>query len=194
VHGGAGLNRVWPALFAIGLLRTFGGDPRPNGLRAILYLVISALGAVVYFGGHDNPVAPLFGGLFTVYVCQLFASLGQSGDAARRVGAHARFSAHRGRRVADVLTVAAALDLARGFDLPLWGRCASAWVWRPSAAPGYIDLRHGVDIGRDRSVAGMRGHTYAVLDAAYDAVCARSMPPARTGAPGGGCARAGPRA
>jgi aryl-alcohol dehydrogenase-like predicted oxidoreductase len=34
---------------------------------------------------------------------------------------------------------------------------------------GYIDLGHGADIGRDRSVAGMRRHTYAVLDAAYDA-------------------------
>jgi aryl-alcohol dehydrogenase-like predicted oxidoreductase len=35
--------------------------------------------------------------------------------------------------------------------------------------PGYIDLGHDADIGRDRSVAGMRRHAHAVLDAAYDA-------------------------
>jgi hypothetical protein len=37
--------------------------------------VISALGAVVFFGAHDNPVAALFCGLFAVYVCELFANL-----------------------------------------------------------------------------------------------------------------------
>ena len=43
--------------FAIGLGRTFAGDPRPNALMAIPFMVISALGAIVFFGAHDNPVA-----------------------------------------------------------------------------------------------------------------------------------------
>src|SRR3954451_18984503 len=61
--------------FAIGLGRTFAGDPRPNALMAIPFMVISALGAVVFFGAHDNPVAALFCGLFAVYVCEFFASV-----------------------------------------------------------------------------------------------------------------------
>ena len=46
--------------FALGLARAFAGDPRPNALMAIPFMVISALGAVVFFGAHDNPVAALF--------------------------------------------------------------------------------------------------------------------------------------
>jgi hypothetical protein len=105
--------------FAIGLGRTFAGDPRPNSLMAIPFMVISALGAVVFFGAHDNPVAALFCGLFAVYVCEFFASLGTGGGVAA-LGERALGFVHI---VVGAwlmyLTVAAALDFARGFDLPL---------------------------------------------------------------------------
>jgi hypothetical protein len=42
---------------------------------AIPFLVLSVLGAVVFFGASDNPVGALFVGLAAVYVCEFFASL-----------------------------------------------------------------------------------------------------------------------
>jgi hypothetical protein len=100
--------------WAIGMSRVFGGDPRPNALMSIPFLVLSALGAVVFFGVSDNPVGGLFVGLALVYFCDFFASLG-SGLWERLLG------------VAHVvtglwlmyLTVAAVLNMARGFHLPL---------------------------------------------------------------------------
>jgi aryl-alcohol dehydrogenase-like predicted oxidoreductase len=34
--------------------------------------------------------------------------------------------------------------------------------------PGYLNLGHGADLGEDRSVAALRRHSHAVLDAAYE--------------------------
>src|SRR4051794_15686362 len=48
--------------WALGLSRTLGGDPRPNAFMAIPFLVLSVVGAVVFFGAHDNPVGALFVG------------------------------------------------------------------------------------------------------------------------------------
>ena len=63
--------------WALGLSRTFGGDPRPNAFMAVPFLVLSVLGAVVFFGASDVPVALLFVGLSLVYICEFFASLGR---------------------------------------------------------------------------------------------------------------------
>ncbi|HKO28541.1 MAG TPA: hypothetical protein VJU80_13865 [Solirubrobacteraceae bacterium] len=100
--------------WAIGMARVFGGDPRPNALMSIPFLVLSVLGAVVFFGAGDNPVGALFVGLTLVYVCDFFASQG-------------RFLWERLLGLAHIvtgawlmyLTVAAVLDFSRGFDLPL---------------------------------------------------------------------------
>src|SRR3954452_5022025 len=62
--------------WALGLGRVFGGDPRPNALMAIPFEVLSILGAVVFFGAHDDPVGALFVGLALVYLCEFGASLG----------------------------------------------------------------------------------------------------------------------
>jgi hypothetical protein len=100
--------------WAIGLTRVFGGDPRPNALMSIPFLVLSVLGAVVFFGAHDNPVGALFVGLALVYLCDFFASQGRSpwerllGLAHIVTGGWLMY-----------LTVAAVLNLSRGFDLPL---------------------------------------------------------------------------
>jgi hypothetical protein len=105
--------------WALGLSRTFGGDPRPNAFMAIPFLVLSVVGAVVFFGAHDNPVGALFVGLAAVYVCEFFASLGAPGlrSAAweRMLGlVHIAVGAWL-----MYLTTAAALNFARGFHLPL---------------------------------------------------------------------------
>jgi hypothetical protein len=105
--------------WALGLSRTFAGDPRPNALMAIPFMVLSAVGAVVFFGASDVPVAALFCGLFAVYVCEFFASLGI-----------ARVHSALWERLLGLvhiavgvwlmyLTTAAALNFSRGFDLPL---------------------------------------------------------------------------
>jgi hypothetical protein len=81
---------------------------------SIPFLVLSVLGAVVFFGVDDNPVGGLFVGLALVYICDFFASLG-SPLWERLLGlAHV---------VTGVwlmyLTVAAVLNFSRGLDLPL---------------------------------------------------------------------------
>jgi hypothetical protein len=55
--------------WALGLSRAFGGDARPNAFMAVPFMALSAVGAIVFLGAHDNPVAGLFCGLFAVYVC-----------------------------------------------------------------------------------------------------------------------------
>jgi hypothetical protein len=105
--------------FALGLGRSFGGDARPNAFMAIPFMVLSALGAVVFFGANDNPVGALFAGLFVVYVCEFFSSLGSERVRSALWG--------RGLGLVHIavglwlmyLTTAAVLNFARGFDLPL---------------------------------------------------------------------------
>ena len=58
--------------------RVFGSDSRPNALMAVPFVVLSVLGAVVFFGADDNPVGALFVGLALVYICEFFASLGSA--------------------------------------------------------------------------------------------------------------------
>jgi hypothetical protein len=100
--------------WAIGMARAFGSDPRPNALMSIPFLVLSVLGAAVFFGAGDNPVGALFVGLSIVYVCDFFASLGSSlwerllGLAHVATGLWLMY-----------LTVAAVLNFSRGFNLPL---------------------------------------------------------------------------
>jgi hypothetical protein len=45
--------------WAIGMGRVFSSDPRPNALMSVPFLVLSVLGAVVFFGAHDDPVGGL---------------------------------------------------------------------------------------------------------------------------------------
>jgi hypothetical protein len=62
--------------FAIGWNRYRGNDPRPNAGMSVGYMVISAMGATVFFKVADWPVGLLFLGLFAVYFCEFFASIG----------------------------------------------------------------------------------------------------------------------
>jgi hypothetical protein len=100
--------------WALGMSRVFGGDGRPNALMAIPFLILSILGAAVFFGNDDNPVGVLFVGLSLVYICEFFASLGL------RRGERALGLAHIATGVwAIYLTVAVVLNTTRGTNLPV---------------------------------------------------------------------------
>ncbi len=62
--------------FAIGMNRYQRNDARPNAGMCVAYMVVSAIGIVVFFAASDVPVALLFIGLFLIYFCDFFASLG----------------------------------------------------------------------------------------------------------------------
>jgi hypothetical protein len=105
--------------WALGLGRALAGDPRPNAFMAIPFIVLSVVGAVVFFGADDNPVGALFVGLALVYICEFFASLGsarlRSGDWERLLGfVHIAVGLWL-----MYLTTAAVLNFSRGLNLPL---------------------------------------------------------------------------
>lgn len=62
--------------FAIGWNRYRGNDPRTNAGMCVAFMVISAMGATVFFKVADWPVGLLFLGLFAIYFFDLFASVG----------------------------------------------------------------------------------------------------------------------
>jgi hypothetical protein len=62
--------------FAIGWNRYRGNDPRPNAGMSVAFMVISAMGATVFFKVGDWPVGLLFVGLFAIYFSDFFASIG----------------------------------------------------------------------------------------------------------------------
>ena len=62
--------------FAIGWNRYRGGDPRTNAGMTVAFMVISAMGATVFFRIADWPVGLLLVGLFAVYFADFFAAIG----------------------------------------------------------------------------------------------------------------------
>ena len=62
--------------FAIGWNRYRGNDPRTNVGMCVAFMVISAMGATVFFKVGDWPVGVLFLGLFAVYFTDFFAAIG----------------------------------------------------------------------------------------------------------------------
>lgn len=64
--------------FAIGYNRARGYDPRPNAGMCVAYLLISSLGALVFFASGDWPVGVLFIGLALIYISDFFASIGSA--------------------------------------------------------------------------------------------------------------------
>ncbi len=126
--------------WAIGLGRALGSDPRPNAFMSVGFLLISILGIVVFFKGHDAPVGGLFIGLTCIYAADFFASFFVTpvrpphADPEARTAAPAAASRHPlgefGERALGFfhigtglwlmyLTWATALNFANGFTLPL---------------------------------------------------------------------------
>lgn len=62
--------------FALGWDRYRGNDPRVNAGVSVAYMVLSALGATVFFAVKDWPVGIVFIGLFFVYAAKLAMSVG----------------------------------------------------------------------------------------------------------------------
>ncbi|MEU4091788.1 hypothetical protein [Streptomyces sp. NPDC026673] len=62
--------------FALGWDRYRGNDARVNAGVAVAYMVLSALGATVFFGATDWPVGLVFIGLFLVYLSKFVMSVG----------------------------------------------------------------------------------------------------------------------
>ncbi|MBV2354124.1 hypothetical protein KUM39_07060 [Streptomyces sp. J2-1] len=62
--------------FALGWDRYRGNDPRVNAGVSVGYMVMSALGATVFFGSGDWAVGIVFIGLFFVYACKFVMSVG----------------------------------------------------------------------------------------------------------------------
>ena len=61
--------------FALGWNRYQGNDARTNAGMCIAFMVISAMGANVFYKVGDWPVGLLFTGLFAVYFADFFASI-----------------------------------------------------------------------------------------------------------------------
>jgi hypothetical protein len=62
--------------FAIGWNRYRGNDPKTNAGMTVAFMVISAMGATVFFKIGDWPVGALFLGLFAIYFSDFFAAIG----------------------------------------------------------------------------------------------------------------------
>ncbi|MCW2548674.1 MAG: hypothetical protein JWN96_3134 [Mycobacterium sp.] len=62
--------------FALGWNRYRGNDPRPNAGMSVAYMVLSAMGATVFFGAADWPVGLVFLGLIAVYFSEFLATIG----------------------------------------------------------------------------------------------------------------------
>jgi hypothetical protein len=98
--------------FALGWIRYQGDDPRPNVGMSFAFIVLSVVGAIVFFHASDWPVGVLFCGLAVVYVCEAASSAGVD-LAVRALGlAHSLVGLWL-----MYLTLAVALDLAAGYHL-----------------------------------------------------------------------------
>jgi hypothetical protein len=103
--------------FAIGFNREHGADPRPNGFMAIAFILISVLGAIVFFKAGDAAVGGLFIGLSLVYVSEIPASLrlGPAGAGERALGFF-----HIGTGLwLMYLVYGVTLNFAAGFSVPV---------------------------------------------------------------------------
>jgi len=99
--------------FAIGWNRYQNNDPRPQAGMSVAFMIISALGAVVFFKAGGWPVGVLFIGLFCVYVGEFLVSIKTVignpvlGLAHLATGAWLMY-----------LTFSTTLNIASGFKLP----------------------------------------------------------------------------
>ncbi|WP_327292975.1 hypothetical protein [Streptomyces sp. NBC_01198] len=62
--------------FSIGWNRYRQNDPRPNAGMSVAFMLISSMGATVFFRVGDWPVGLVFLGLFAVYFSDFFVSIG----------------------------------------------------------------------------------------------------------------------
>jgi hypothetical protein len=118
--------------FALGWNRYQRNDVRPTGFMAIAFIVISVLGAVVFFSAGGWPVGILFCGLTAIYVSELLASFrigAREGSTVGEGGAQAPGGFNPGERALGLfhiltglwllyLTFATTLDISLHYTLP----------------------------------------------------------------------------
>lgn len=99
--------------FALGTNRWQRTDPRPNVGMSVAFMIISALGGVVFFLAGVWPVGVLFIGLFYVYFSDFFASI------PTKLGERSLGLAHVLTGIwLMYLTFSTTLNIASGFNLP----------------------------------------------------------------------------
>lgn len=99
--------------FAIGWNRYQRNDPRPQAGMSVAFLIISGLGAFVFFRADAWPVGVLFVGLFLVYIGEFFVSIKTA------FGEPLLGLAHLATGIwLMYLTVATTLNIASGYKLP----------------------------------------------------------------------------
>jgi hypothetical protein len=111
--------------FAMGWNRARGADPRPNGFMSIPFVILSVLGATVFFLANAWPLGVLFIGLALVYCCEFFASF-RIGARVFREGSDAINPGEKALGVVHILTglwlmyltFATTLNVASGYHIP----------------------------------------------------------------------------
>jgi len=111
--------------FAMGWNRYQGSDARPNGYMSIPFIIISVLGATVFFRADAWPVGVLFTGLAAVYVAEFFASF-KIGVTTTTDGQELSNPGEKALGLIHIvvgvwlmyLTVSTTLNIASGFHLP----------------------------------------------------------------------------
>jgi hypothetical protein len=99
--------------FALGYNRYQRADPRPNVGMSVAFMIVSALGGVVFFLAGSWPVGVLFIGLFYVYFSDFFASI------PTKLGERSLGLAHILTGIwLMYLTFATTLNIVSGFHLP----------------------------------------------------------------------------
>ena len=99
--------------FAIGWNRYQGNDPRPQAGMSVAFMIISGLGAFVFFDAGSWTVGVLFLGLLLVYIGEFFVSIKTA------FGEPLLGFAHLATGIwLMYLTVATTLNIASGFKLP----------------------------------------------------------------------------
>ncbi|WUD70920.1 hypothetical protein OG937_04110 [Streptomyces sp. NBC_00510] len=99
--------------FALGWDRYRGNDARVNAGVGVAYMVLSALGATVFFAVDDWPVGLVFVGLFAVYLSKFVMSVGVP-VAERVMGLFRLLTA----AWLLYLTFAVVVDFTLGYDWP----------------------------------------------------------------------------
>ncbi|GIF73383.1 hypothetical protein [Asanoa siamensis] len=111
--------------FALGWNRARGADARPNGFMSIPFVIISVLGATVFFLAGGWPLGVLFIGLALVYIAEFFASF----KVGVRTLTDGRETVNVGEKALGAvhilvglwlmyLTFATTLNIASGYDIP----------------------------------------------------------------------------
>jgi hypothetical protein len=106
--------------FGIGWNRIIGADVRTGTGMTVGFALLSVLGILAFFHGHDQPVGGLFVGLTGIYVSDFFVSLGPDAPKLAHWGLRCLGFLHLGTGLWLLyLMFATVLNFVNGYSLPL---------------------------------------------------------------------------